>query len=108
MRKSLVPDIEGAVVKWGLEEKERMGALSVRKAISLSPTKAQKVIREAAERAMHKIDSVEPYRLNPPYTMRVQYIEEKYAEQVMRHEGMTRIDETTVEQVRGRLSELIM
>ena len=106
--RSLVAGIEGAVVKWGLEEKERLGALSVRKAISLSPTKAQKVIREAAERAMHKIGSIEPYGLNPPYTMRVQYIEEKYAEQAMRHEGMARIDETTVEQVRSRLSELIM
>ena len=105
--RALVPGIEEAVVKWGLEEKEKLGALSVRKAISLSPEKAQKVIREAAERAMHKIGDVEPYRVDPPYKMRVQYIEGKYADGVMRHEGMERINETTVEQVRSRLSDLI-
>lgn len=105
--RALVPGIEGAVVKWGLEEKEKLGALSVRKAISLSPEKAQMVIREAAQKAMEKIGSVEPYRVEPPYTMRVRYIEEKYAEGMMRHEGMERIDETTVEQVRDRLSDLI-
>jgi len=37
--RALVPGIEGAVVKWGLEEK--LGVLSVSKAISLSPAKAQ-------------------------------------------------------------------
>jgi len=34
--KALVPDIQDATVKWALDEKERLGALSVRKAISES------------------------------------------------------------------------
>ena len=105
--RALVPEIEGAVVKWGLEEKEKLGALSVRKAVSLSPGKAQEVIREAARRAMSKIGSVEPWRVEPPYTMRVQYIEEKYAAPMKDRPGMVAIDETTVEQVRDSLQDLI-
>lgn len=34
--KALVPDIQDATVNWALDEKERLGALSVRKAISES------------------------------------------------------------------------
>lgn len=105
--KALVPGIEGAVVKWGLEEKFKLGALSERKAISLSPARARGVIREAAERAMEKIGDVEPFRVDPPYTLRVQYTEAKYAEQVLQHEGVERVNETTVEQVRDALSELV-
>jgi len=103
----LVPGIEGAVVKWGLEEKSRLGALSERKTVSLSPTRARGVIREAAERAMGKIGDVEPFRVNPPYKMRIQYTEAKYAEQVSQHEGIEKVDETTVVQVRDLLSELV-
>jgi D-amino peptidase len=105
--RALVTGIEGAVVKWGLEEKETLGALSVRKAISLAPAQAQGTIRDAATRAMRTIDRVAPYRVDPPYTMRVQYIEEQYAEGMMQHAGMARIDETTVEQVRDRLTDLM-
>jgi len=105
--RALVPNIEGAVVKWGLEEKHRLGALSVRKAVSLSPEKAQRAIREGAKRAMEKIDQIEPLRFNPPYSMEVEYTDEKYAEQAMRNEGVERVDERTVRQVRDRLSELI-
>jgi D-amino peptidase len=49
--KALVSDIQGATVKWALAEKEKLGALSVRKAISLSPQKAQSVIKNAASRS---------------------------------------------------------
>ena len=105
--RALVPGIEGAVVKWGLEEKSRLGALSERKMVSLSPARARGVIREAAERAMGKVGDVEPFRVDPPYTMRVQYTEAKYAEQMSQHEGVERVDDTTVKQVRDVLSELI-
>ena len=105
--RALVPSIEGAVVKWGLEEKEKLGALSVRKAVSLSPAKAQDVIREKARRAMTKLGSVEPFSLDPPYTMRVEYTEKKYAEWALRDPGVERIDETTTIQTRNSLSELV-
>lgn len=105
--KALVPDIEGAVVKWGLEEKHRLGCLSVRKAISLSPVKAQEIIKNASMRAMERVDNVKPFKLESPYTMRVQYTEGKYADRAMQHEGTVRVNETTIEQVRDRLSELV-
>ena len=104
---ALVPRIEGAVVKLGLDEKEKLGALSVRKAVSLSPEKAREVIRKAARRAMAKIGDLEPFKLEPPYTMRVQYIEEKYAEGMREQSGIYRVDDTTVEQVRDSLDELV-
>jgi D-amino peptidase len=104
---ALVPGIEAAVVKWGLEEKERLGALSVRKAVSLSPAKAQDVIREAARRAMTKIGFVEPFSLAPPYVMRVEYTDKKYAEWALRDPGVEQIDETTTTQTRNGLLELV-
>ncbi len=105
--RALVPGVEAAVVKWGLEEKEKLGALSVRKAVSLSPAKAQEAIREAARRAMTKIGSVEPFILEPPYTMRVEYTDEKYAEWALRSPGVERIDKTTTNQTRNSLLELV-
>lgn len=104
---ALVPRIEEAIVKWGLDEKEKLGALSVRKAVSLSPEKAREVIEDAARRAMTKIGDLEPFKMEPPYTMRVQYIEEKYAEGMREQSGIYRVDDTTVEQVRDSLDELV-
>jgi D-amino peptidase len=105
--RALVPGIEGAVVKWGLEEKEKLGALSVRKAVSLSPAKARDVIREKARQAMTRLGSVEPFSLDTPYTMRVEYTEKKYAEWALRDPGVERIDETTTKQTRNSLLELV-
>ncbi len=105
--RALVPGIEGAAVKWGLEEKEKLGALSVRKAVSLSPAKAQEVIREAARRAVTKVGSVEPFSLDPPYTMRVEYTDEKYAGWAQQNPGVKQIDETTTTQTRDSLLKLV-
>ena len=105
--RALVPGVEAAVVKWGLEEKEKLGALSVRKAVSLSPSKAQDVVREAARRAMAKIGSVEPFILEPPYTMRVEYTEKKYVEWALRSPGVERVDEATTNQTRDSLFKLV-
>ena len=106
--KALVPGIEGAVVKWGLEEKHRLGALSVRKAVSLSPVKSRNMIRDRAKRAMGRIGSVEPFTMAPPYTMMVEYTESKYAEAAAMNPGVKRIDENTVTQMRSRLQELVL
>ena len=48
-----------------------------------------------------------PFKLEPPYTMRVQYIEEKYAEGMREQSDIFRVDDTTVEQVRDSLDELV-
>lgn len=105
--RALVPGIEAAAVKWALEEKEKLGALSVRKAVSLSPAKAREAVRDAARRAMNKVGSVEPYRLDPPYTMRVEYTDEKYAEYALRDPEVKRIGEAATNQTRNSLSELV-
>lgn len=105
--RALVPGIEGVAVKWALEEKEKLGALSVRKAVSMSPAKAQETVRDAARRAMSKVGSLEPFRLDPPYTMRVEYTDEKYAELALRDPGVKRIGEATTNQTRNSLHELV-
>jgi D-amino peptidase len=94
--KELVPNIEGAIVKWALEEKEQLGALSVRKAISLSPEKASIVIKQAAQKAMSKIDSIEPFRISTPFELKVEYVEAKYAERISNYLGVTRLNDVTI------------
>jgi len=105
--RQLVLEIEGAVVKWGLEEKRKLGALSECAAISLAPEAARNVLREAARKAMDKVDHILPFKLEAPYSMKVQYLEGKYAEHLINQEEITQIDEITFEQVRDNLSELI-
>lgn len=94
--KALVPGVEGAIVKWALDEKEKLGALSVRKAVSLSPKKAQSTIKEASRVAMGKIGLVKPFVISTPFTLRVEYIAAKYAESVMKSPGVMREDEVTI------------
>jgi D-amino peptidase len=92
---ALIPNLEVAVVKEGLAE--QAGGLSVLPALSLSPQKAQAVIRTAANRAMNKIDSVMPYRLEPPFRLRAQFKAERSAEQRAGRPNIRRLDEVTVE-----------
>lgn len=94
--KALVPGIEGAIVKWALDEKEKFGALSVRKVISLSPEKAQSIIKEAARNAIEKIGLVKPFMIPIPFNLRVEYIEAKYAKGITTSLGVTRLDEVTI------------
>ena len=54
----LVPNMEAAVVK---------EALSPFNAVSMTPPEAQKTIREAARRAIERIDEIEPYKIEGPY-----------------------------------------
>ena len=94
--KAHVPGIEEATVKWALEEKEKLGALSVRKAISMSPKEAQGKIREAARKAMSKIGSLKPFKLPDEFNLKVEYVESKYADGPGKAPGVTRVDEVTI------------
>ncbi len=93
---NLIHNIEGVAVKWGLSEKEKLGALTVRQAISLSPAKARERIREAAKRALLRISEFKPLKLKKPFTLKVEYIEPKYAEEKAKSPGVTRLDEFTI------------
>lgn len=97
--RALVPDVEVAVVKEGLAE--QAGGLSVLPALSLPPHKSQAVIRATASRAMAKIGSVTPYRLEPPFRLRAQFTAERFAEQCARQRAVRRLDAVTVEMERA-------
>jgi D-amino peptidase len=105
--RSIVPNIVGVPVKWGLAEKERLGALSVRQAISLSPAKAKEKIRMAGEKAVKKISEFEPLKLKKPFILKVEYIESKYAEEKARLPGVTRIDDVTISKKCENLEDII-
>ncbi len=93
--RALVPGVETAIVKEGLAE--YAGGLAVLPGISLSPQKAQAVIRAAARRAMDRIGSIAPYRLAPPFRLRAQFREERFAEPRAAQPGVRRLDAVTVE-----------
>jgi D-amino peptidase len=97
--REIVPEITGAVVKWGLEEKEKLGALSIRKAISLSPVKARKLVKTAAKNAMKNMSKVQPLKLKAPFTLKVEYINSKYLEGPSQNVGVKRINENTIVKV---------
>ncbi len=93
--RTLVPDVEVAVVKEGLAEDA--SGLTVLPATSLAPQKAQEVIRAAAGRAMAKIGTIPPYRLEPPFRLRAQFRDERLAEMQAKQSNVKRLDAVTVE-----------
>jgi D-amino peptidase len=105
--KALVPSIQGAVVKWALAEKEKLGALSVRKAISLSPVTAHSTIKEAARNAMNAIDVIKPFVIPTPFTLTVEYVDAKYAEGVSQSPGVTRVDDVTITKQCNTLDDIV-
>jgi D-amino peptidase len=92
---ALIPDVEVAIVKEGLAE-DACG-LSVLPALSLPPLKSQAVIRAAASRAMTKIGSIMPYRLEPPFRLRAQFKADEFAEQRTKQPNVRRLDAVTIE-----------
>lgn len=105
--RALVPGITGAAVKWALEEKEKLGALSVRKAISMSPNKAQDTIRKAAKEAMGRIESIKPFKLPKEFDLKVEYVEAKYADGPSNFPGVTRLDEVTITKKCKSLQDIV-
>lgn len=57
-------DIEGAVVKW---------ALSFHSARTLTPERANEVIRETVKRALARLDDFKPYRLQQPVRLDLRF-----------------------------------
>jgi len=106
--RGFIPRIQGVTVKWGLEEKFSLGALTVRKATSLAPKKAQDAIRENAKTAMKKIGQIKQPTFEKPYYFKVEYIEEKYAELAAKAPGVDKIGPLTTLQVRERVSDFVI
>jgi D-amino peptidase len=93
--RALVPDIEGIVVKEGLVPEVR--GLAQAPTLSQSPQKARELIRDGAKRAMAKARSIAPFRFEPPYRLRTQFTEAKYADENANRPNVKRIDATTIE-----------
>lgn len=105
--RALVPEITGATVKWALDEKDKIGALSVRKAVSMSPVKAQNTIRDAARLAMHRIRSIKPFTLPEKFDLKVEYVEAKYADGPSQGPGVKKLDPVTLTKKCNGLSEIV-
>jgi D-amino peptidase len=71
--KNLIPNIETAVVKWGVKRGSATGlsdaeALNFNNgAIHLSPEAARETIREGAKRAVERRNEIERFQLQPPF-----------------------------------------
>lgn len=87
--------VEVAIVKEGLYSEPK--GLATAPCISLAPGKAHDVIREAASRAIAKTETIRPLRVDPPFTIQVEYREEKFADRWDSRTGVNRINATTVE-----------
>ncbi|MFP3951610.1 MAG: M55 family metallopeptidase [Candidatus Bathyarchaeia archaeon] len=105
--RELIPNIEGVAVKWGLEEKEKLGALSVRRAISLSPAMARRRIQETARRAMRRVYEFQPLIMEKHFTLKVEYIEARYADDKAKLPGVTRLDDVTVTKRCNSLEDVV-
>ncbi len=106
--RSLVHNIEGVTVKWGLKEKDKIGALTVRQAISLSPEMARKRIRAAAKRAILKIHEFESPKIDKPFILKIEYIESKYADSKEKLPGVKRLDDLTITKKCNSLSDVVL
>ena len=103
----MIPNIVGVPVKWGLGEKEKLGALTVRQAVSLSPAKARVVIKNSAKRVLGQVAEFEQIKLKTPFTLEVEYIDAKYAEDKMKLPVVKRKNETTISKHCKSLGEVV-
>lgn len=73
--KLIVPNVETAVVKWGLKRGSAPGVTAEQArtfngaAIHLHPTKARELIKEAARRGVERRNEIKPFWLEPPYEL---------------------------------------
>jgi D-amino peptidase len=81
------PGAEGVIVKEGL---------GYHSAITLTPARAQGLIREGVTRAVRTRASIQPYRVQTPVTLEVGFKLTLDAERVAYIPGVTRVDAHTV------------
>ncbi|MCI4438681.1 M55 family metallopeptidase [archaeon] len=87
--KSLIPQIETVAVKEGISH----GA-----AISVTPTKARKMIKEGAKNALKKVNEIKPYKVEMPIELKVEFTEESKssAEILSRKSYVKKVDTRTI------------
>jgi len=83
-----VPKIETVAVKEG---RSRFSA------ICLPPETSGRLIKEAAKRALGKVDEIGPYKMQPPLSVRIEYQDAQTADRESKRKGMRRVNGRTVE-----------
>lgn len=91
----------------GARRKGETRSISIRKTISLSPSKARKKVNEAAKKAMERISEFEPLTLKKPFKLKVEYIDSKYADEKMNYLGVTRLDDLTIMKECSSINDVI-
>ena len=95
----LVPNMETVAVKHGFSSSG---------CVSLAPERARQLIREGAERAVRRLHEIKPFFIEPPYTLKVEYRAEKFAQDLVRRCPRARLlTNCSVELQADRLSDLM-
>lgn len=87
---SLVPNVETVAVKEG---RSRFSA------ICLPPETTGRLIKEAARKALGRAKEIEPYRIKPPLSVRIEYQDAQTADRESKRKGVRRADGRTIEYV---------
>ncbi|MDD5220759.1 MAG: M55 family metallopeptidase [Candidatus Bipolaricaulis sp.] len=104
--KALVPDVVTVPVMRGLTPKPNL--LEPAATVCLSPRKARERIREAAAQAVKRCPALPPFVAQPPFTMRTTFERAVFADHAMTcYEGLTRVDETTVEKTADEVEMIL-
>jgi D-amino peptidase len=85
--RAYVPNIEAVVVK---------ESLNLTSAITLSPQKARRLIREGAERALQRRGEIQPYTVPGPYELSIRYKAVEHAGRKAQTPGWEQVDPFTV------------
>lgn len=84
----LLKRVEKAVVKY---------AISREGAVCLSPSTTREIIRKRAEIAVEKIDGFTAYKVSSPYDIKLEFYEASSAKKAAEIEGVTRLDDRTIQ-----------
>lgn len=91
----LLRDVQVVTVKWGLGRCY---------AVSLSPKKARRLIKEAAAKTVKSLGKYKPLKVDPPYEVVVEYSSAEHADSRSKIRGVERVDERTI---RVKSSDLV-
>jgi len=84
--KQLIPAIETAAVKQGIGEAS----------MNLHPKKSRQLIKAGVSRALDRLSAIEPFKLNPPYILEIDFKKKEAANRAAWYPGAERIGDFTI------------
>lgn len=84
---NLVPAIEQAVVKWGLEPE---------RALSLTPPAAQDLIRAKAGLAVCRLETIKPLKVSAPCELTIEYSAAAIVAKIVNRPGIRQVNANTI------------